>query len=181
MPPLAALALRILLALSPLFQPREELPGFRESPWERGVRYLAISLEVAGAVEEACAGREGCQRWALPALLGVAWHESGFAADVDAGTCWRGRDGRGPRCDGGKAATIFQMQGSAAERALWSSSRRQAAREALRRITRSLRACRRLPAAERLAAYASGGCAGEEPLRRARELHAAVERARAVR
>lgn len=179
---LAAWALRVLLTLSPLTAPREALPGWAETPWERGVRYVAIASDVAAAADEACGSRgEGCRRWAVAVLLGVAWHESGFAADVDAGRCYRGRDGKGPRCDGGRAWGLWQMQGSGDEGKAWARDRRAGAREALRRIGRSLRACRRLPREEALSAYAGGRCEGAEAARRARELHAAVTRALAVR
>src|SRR5690242_17242464 len=59
MTPLASLALRILLVLSPLAAHRIALPGWAETPWERGVRYVAIANDVAAAVTEACGGKPG--------------------------------------------------------------------------------------------------------------------------
>lgn len=181
MTPLASLALRIILHLAPLSGTYEVLPGWAETPWERGARYVSVATDVAEATEAACGPSGGCRAWALPALLAVAYHESAFAPDVDAGHCYRGRDGKSKRCDSGRAVTMWQLQGSSEERSLWVTDRQQAARTALRRMLRSIGACRALPKEERLAAYAGGRC--EEPMakRRARELYALVERARAVR
>lgn len=180
---LASLALSALLTLSPLASPRETLPGWEESETARATRYASIAGDISQAATDACGERgEGCRRWAAATLLGLAWHESNFALDTESpGGCYRGRDGRGPRCDGGRAATIWQMQGSADERALWLGDRVAAAREALRRAARSTNACRgKLPSEEALTAYAGGTCTGDVPRRRARELDAAIRRAAAV-
>jgi hypothetical protein len=176
---LPSILLAAILSLSPLDGPRLAFPGHEETTEARRARCASIAADVATAVGAACGDRgEGCERRAAALLLGLAAHESGFAPDTEApGGCWRGRDGKGPRCDSGRAATLWQMQGSAEERALWLGDRVAAAREALRRATRSLGACRRLAPEERLAAYAGGRCEGAEALRRARELHAAVARA----
>lgn len=183
MPTLSSLTLSALLSLSPLSAPRESLPGWEETESARAARYQSIAGDIATAATDACGERgEGCRRWAVGTLLGLAWHESNFALDTDSpGGCYRGRDGRGPRCDGGRAATIWQLQGSSEERAAWVGDRVQAAREALRRAGRSVNACRgKLPAEEALAAYAGGTCAGDTARRRARELDAAIRRAAAV-
>lgn len=176
---LAAAALAVLLALSPLAAPRETLPGWSETTEQRSVRYASIAADIAAAAEEACSDRgPGCRRWSVAVLIGVSWHESGWAPDVDSPLgCYRGNDGKGPRCDGGRASTVFQLQGSQEERALWLSDRKAAAREALRRITRSWNVCRALPAEERFAAYAGGNCTNVVGKKRARELYAAVRRA----
>ncbi len=168
-----------ILTISPLGATREALPGWTETPEARGARYASIAADVATAATDACGEHgEACQRRSAAILVGLAWHESGFAPDVEApGGCYRGRDGKSPRCDSGRAATLWQLQGSAEERVLWLADRVQAARTALRRAGRSLGACRKLPVEERLAAYAGGRCDGAEALRRARELHAAVTRA----
>ncbi len=184
MSPLANAAFAILLALSPLSARREALPGWAETADARAWRYASIAADVATAVEDACAGRAGCERWALPLVLGIAWHESGFAADTESPDgCYRGHDGRGPRCDGGRAATMFQMQGSREERALWLGDRVAATREALRRALRSWSACRALPVDARLSAYAGGRCSSEGRAAAAsRELWRAREQAaRAMR
>jgi hypothetical protein len=176
---LASAILSALLALSPVEAPHESVPGWAESADQRAARYASIADDVAAAVTDACASSAEaatCQRRAAALLVGLAWHESGFAPDVDAGDCYRGRDGRGPRCDSGRAVSLWQLQGSADERALW-RDRRQAARRALRAAGRSLGACRRNADEERLAAYAGGRCEHPTARRRARELAAAVQRA----
>ena len=148
------------------------------------MRYVSIAVDVATAATDACGERgEACARHAAAVLVGIGWHESGLAPDVESPDgCYRGRDGKGPRCDGGRAATLWQMQGSAEERALWLGDRVAAAREALRRAWRSVRACRSLPAEERLSAYAGGRCDGDVARKRARELDAAIRKAaRAMR
>lgn len=180
--PLASAALAALLSLSPLDSPRIAFPGWEESGEARRARYESIAEDVARAATEACGDRgEPCRRRSVAILLGLAWHESGFAPDTESPEgCWRGRDGKGSRCDSGQAATLWQMQGSAEERAAWLRDRAQAARVALRRASRSLGACRRLPEDDRLAAYAGGRCEGADALRRSRELTAAIARASRV-
>lgn len=118
--PLASLALSALLTLSPLSTPRESLPGWEETESARAARYASISEDVATAATDACGERgEGCRRWAVATLLGIAAHESGFAPDVDAGRCYRGRDGKGGRCDGGRAWSMWQLQGGGEEAKVW--------------------------------------------------------------
>ncbi len=176
---LAASALAALLTLSPIGAPRETLPGWAETPEARAARYVSIASDIATAATDACGDRaDSCRRWAVATLVGIAWHESGFAADVDAGQCYRGRDGKGPRCDGGRAWSLWQLQGGGDEARLWATDRVAAAREALRRAARSANACRgKLPAEEALTAYAGGACSGDAARRRARELDAAVRQA----
>lgn len=176
---LAAAALAILHSLSPLTAPRLVFPGWAETETERGARYLSIAADVAAAVEEACEGRgEGCKRRSVTLVLGLAWHESNYFADADSPRgCYRG-GGYAERCDGGLAATIYQMRGSPEERAAWLADRVLATREALRRASRSLNACRHLEPALRLSIYAGGRCSAEgDAAKRSRELWAAVTRA----
>lgn len=179
MSPLANAIFAVLLRLSPLAAPRSSFPGWAETETERAWRYASIATDIAEAATDACGERgPGCRRWAAMWLLAVSWHESGYAPDVESPSgCYRGRDGRSPRCDGDRAATIFQMQGSREERALWLGSRVAAAREALRRINRSWSACHALPEVARLSAYASGRCVLDGMgAKRARELWGARER-----
>ena len=185
---LAAATLAAIVALSPPSAPVETFPGWAETPQQRLTRYHAIADDVAGAVEEmvaapgACGTLEQCRARAVGLLLGIAWHESGFAPDVDAGQCYRGRDGRGPRCDSGRSHSMWQLRTGGEEAELFAHSRREAAKAALRKARRSLGACHRLPEDERLVAYAGGRCEYPHPvaLRRAHELHAAVSRAWAL-
>lgn len=180
MTPLAALALRILLVLSPLRQPRETLPGWAETPWERGARYVALADDVAGAVEDACSGRPSCERWALPVLLGIGTHESGWAPDVQAGKCYR-LGGHWRRCDGGRAKGPWQVLASAKEGAAWATDVRLGAGVALRQARRSWNTCGHLEPALRWASYARGRCDDPDGQRLSRELHSAIERAMSVR
>ncbi len=179
---LAASVLAAILTISPLATPREVLPGWAERPEDRAARYQSIASDVATAATDACGERgDGCRRWAVATLIGIAWHESGFAPDVDAGRCYRGRDGKSQRCDGGRAWSLWQLQGGGEEARLWATDRMAAAREALRRAGRSTNACRgKLPAEEALTAYAGGTCSGATARHRARELAADVRRAAAA-
>lgn len=175
---LAAAALAILHSLSPLSAPRVTLPGWSETETERGARYLSIAADVAAAVEEACEGRgDGCKRWGVTVLTGIGTHESGWAPDVDAGRCYRGKDGLGLRCDSGRAWTVWQLLGSAEEGAAWAADRKQAAREALRRASRSWNACRTAEPALRWAVFARGKCTDPEGQRLSRELDALIQAA----
>lgn len=178
MSPLANAVFAVLLHLSPLEAPRVAFPGWAESPNDRAWRYASIASDIAEAATDAC-GERGpvCRRWAAATLIGIGWHESGWSADVDIGPCYRGRDGKSPRCDGGNSRSAWQLRGSAEERAVW-SDRKAAAREALRRAWRSLNACRALPVAWRLSAYSGGRCVSEGRAAAASgELAAAVKRA----
>jgi hypothetical protein len=185
MTPLATAVFAALLSLSPPDATAEQLPGWAETAEARRDRYRSIADDVAAVVEErvttsgACGSLETCRARAAGMLLGIARHESGFAADVDAGRCYRGRDGKGPRCDGGAAHSMWQLRSGGEEAALFDRDRRAAAREALRRAGRSIGACRALPKEEQLVAYAGGRCVTPHPVavRRARELHAAAARA----
>jgi hypothetical protein len=178
---LASLVLSALLTLSPLDGPRLAFPGFAESPWQRGVRYLAIARDVAQAAEAACGSRgETCARAAAALLVAFGTHESGWAPDVESpGGCYRG-PGHGARCDGGRAFGYWQTQGSTGERKVWAADRVLAARVALHRAWRSWNACRKLEPALRWSAYAGGRCEGAEAYQRSRELDALVRRAEAI-
>lgn len=140
---LSALALAAMLALAPTETHRPP-PGWQEAPEAIRARYEAIAADV-GAVAQS--------REDVALLVGVAWHESGFAADVDAGRCYQIGKWRG-RCDGGRAVSLWQLQSGAAEsRERWRTDRRAAATRALAVLRWSLRTC-----GGRLTAYASGSC-----------------------
>jgi len=152
-----------MLRLSPLDSPRETFPGWEETADQRRARYVSIAHDVAVAVAEGCIDRSDeavCQRSATAFLLGVAWHESGFAFDVDSPLgCYR-KGWHVRRCDRGRSVSLWQLQyGTKEERAAWKADRLLAARAALRFIRQSLGACLRLPRERRLAAYADGLCA----------------------
>ncbi len=172
MGPLAAYALAVILALVPVASHRPP-PGWQETLDAREARMRSIADDIAAVSQT---------RTDVAVLVAVAAHESAMAADVDAGACYRSPlPAWVGRCDGGRAWTIFQMQsGRREEIATWKGSRREAAREALRRIRMSIGACRHLPREERLAMYASGGCSGEAGKKAARALDGFVVRAMRV-
>jgi hypothetical protein len=170
---LAAAALTTIHALSPVSAPHERLPGWDETQDQRSTRYASIAQDVAGAAVDACLtspNQDTCQRWSVSALLGVANHESGFQPDVDIGPCYRGKDGKSPRCDGGRSVSMWQILTGGEEREVFAHDRKAAARRALRSISRSMGACRKAPNEERLSAYAGGRCDNHMGQRRAREL-----------
>jgi hypothetical protein len=180
---LAALALRAMLTLSPLAAPRETLPGWDETQEARWHRYRSIADDVGAAAEQVCsarpegAARDRCGRWSVAGLVGVAYHESGFAPDVDAGECYRGGAHAG-RCDGGASVSLWQIRVGGEEGALYRRDRRAAATEALRRMGRSMNACRGLPTELRLSAFAGGRCVADGiAAQRSRELWRLIERA----
>jgi hypothetical protein len=137
MSPLETIALAGILTLSPLDRAHERLPGWDETTGQRASRYERIAVDVARAATDACREPHGpngeaspCERRSVALLVGIAWHESDMAPDVDAGLCYRGRDGRSPRCDGGAAVSIWQLRTGGEERRLFESVRYEAARRA---------------------------------------------------
>jgi hypothetical protein len=160
---LAGIILSALLTLSP--RPSAFLPpGWAETPAEHRARLTSIAADVAAVART---------QTEAAILLGIAYHESGFAPDVDAGRCYRGR-GWERRCDGGRAVSLWQLQeGDAEKREAMRTSRRAAAVEALRRAAGSMKACRGQGPA--LALYAGGAC--HRGHRAARELDASIRRA----
>ncbi len=128
-------AIAWILSLLTLAVPPDRLaaqPGWEETPAAREARYLAIATDVAAVVyapdaRTLYAGPRGRARTAA-LLVAVAVLESGLAADVDLGPCYRGRDGRSSRCDSGRAHSLWQVHSPEV-----AGDRRAAAREALRR------------------------------------------------
>ena len=162
------LAAWILAALTNIAPPERyaEIPTYpeaTETAEERHARYASIAWDVA---EVAADTRSPKHTAAL--LLGIAYHESGFARDVDLGPCAPARLKKGG-CDGGRAHSLWQIQAHELE------SRQHAARVALRLAYKSFRACKHLPTEERLAAYAAGTCS-EAGRRKSRALYNLVKR-----
>jgi hypothetical protein len=85
-------------------------------------------------------------------LLAVAYHESGFALDVDKGPCRKGT------CDGGQAACMMQIHATPERRTELFKDRRECFRVGLSALRMSLRACRKNAPEDRFAQYASGSC-----------------------
>jgi hypothetical protein len=188
---LFARALAVLLYLSPIGKPHEQLPGWAETPEARLRRYYSIALDTVVVADEVCRGNRACAVNVIHMALGVAWHESGFAPDVDLGPCYRGADGKGPRCDGGDAHSMWQLHpmscvtgpnappGPCAESVLYDTDRRAAMREALRRMWRSIRECQHalVPKEDWYAVYAGGGCKLSAAVLRSHELMGSIARA----
>jgi hypothetical protein len=173
--------LQVAIAAFVLAAIRGELPPDRTSalhakafPWavetaeQRDERYVFVAADIAAA-----AFLEPAEHRArLAALLtAVALRESALAPDVDLLECHplRVKNVKGANCDGGKAASIFQLWGFRAP------TRAAYALEARAQIGKSRRACQKLPPEERLAVYARGNCesARGRELSRDREAYAA--------
>ena len=123
--------LALLTYAAPPDRLSDAMPGWEESPEARRARYEAIAADIAATVyaPDAPALYGGARGRAHTAalLVAVAVLESGLAADVDRGPCYRGRDGRGPRCDSGRAYSLWQVHDASV-----AGDRRKAAARALR-------------------------------------------------
>lgn len=173
-----------LLALMSTFAPPERaaierpFPGWQESVEDRRARYEAIASAVRNVAYDpeekpVFGGPHGRARTAA-LLLAIAWHESGYARDVDLGPCWRGRSNDSSRCDFGRAHCLLQVHARDGKtREGWTpaelvADREKCFRAGLHLVQSSFAACRANPAKHRLCAYASGRCsagqAGSERL-----------------
>lgn len=154
-------SLLVLLAPPERIAAQPSFPGWHETVEQLTARYQSIASDIAAVVETdapLARGPRGREQTAA-ILVAVSWLESGWAPDVDASRCYRGRSGRSKRCDSGRAHTIYQMQfDDPAQRELARTDRRAATRTALARIRRSIAACSRYGDLARLNAYASGRC-----------------------
>ncbi len=142
-------------------------PEATETVEERTVRYQDIADDLAAVIvaDVSPAGR----RRAAALLLGISWHESGWALDVDRFACAPGRLKKGG-CDSGRAKSIFQIQGFAID------DRQDAARIALRLARRSFQACARLPRHAQLSSYAAGTCESPKGQQRSKEIMIIADR-----
>lgn len=159
---------RILATMLRLSPPEKHKPppGWEETNEQAMARYDSIATDIASVARS---------RMEAAALVGVAWHESGFAHDVDAGACYQAGAFKG-RCDGGRATSIFQLQGGESQK--YKEDRRAATKEALHRMLQSRKACSMNSEPERLAAYAGGNCDLLSSKAASRGLYAAIQRAR---
>jgi hypothetical protein len=161
----------LITTLAPLDRasPDREFPGWTETSDERLARYGSIAADLSTFVldpetKPAFGGDAGRARTAA-LLLAIAYHESGFAKDVDLGPCYRGPRGRSSRCDSGMSACVLQIHlGNGKTPEGWTQAdlfadRRKCFAAGLRLVRASLGACRHLPLRDRLSAYASGSCA----------------------
>ena len=164
-----------LLALMVAFAPPERaekvdpFPGWEETTEERRERYADIGRDLYAFAyhpdtKPVFGGKKGRARTAA-LLLAIAYHESGFAKDVDKGPCYRGKNGDSARCDSGLSACLMQIHlGKGTTPEGWTQKdlfddRKKCFGAGLRLIRKSFSACRSLPLKHRLNAYASGSCA----------------------
>lgn len=155
---LADAVLAVMLSLSP--PPNwTALPGHAETVDARHARYRSIAADIAA---------EGHDREGAGLLLAVAFHESGFAHDVDVGRCYRGKGWEG-RCDAGRAVCLTQLQLPRREREEARTDRRTCLRLGLAGIRRSLATCRSSTPPHRFAGL-SGSCS--RGLAGSRRIHA---------
>ena len=95
------------LAILPAF------PGWAETVDQRTARYESIANDIAAVVldpeEKPLYGGPQGRGQTAALIVAVAFMESGFAPDVDKGPCYRGKDGKGLRCDSGRSASIMQI------------------------------------------------------------------------
>lgn len=89
-PMFAKIILSVLLLLAPPSR-AQHLPGWEETEEQAQTRFQSIANDIAAVARN---------RVEAAALIGVSFHESGFAPDVDAGTCYRLGSWH-TRCDGG--------------------------------------------------------------------------------
>jgi len=179
---LFAFALSVITYLSPVTWRHEAVPGWAETPGERLSRYNLIAYDVARAALDACqkhAKPRVCARWYINVALAIAHHESDFAPDVDAGKCYRGKDGKSLRCDSGNAHSIWQVHPmEPGDGARFDNSRYEAVRAAMGIVVRSLHECRLRPKEDQYAVYAGGGCQYRMAVIRSQELYRYIERAK---
>lgn len=151
-----------------------QLPGYEETVEEKQVRYESFASDLYEVVYDPSVkplfgGKKG-RAMTAATILGVAFHESGFAHDVDKGPCYRGRNGRDVRCDGGMSACVMQIKLGAGTTTLRSHGfegltqadlfrdRKLCFRVGLHLIRRSFVACSKQGPEGKLNAYASGVC-----------------------
>ena len=169
-----------IYSLITLVSPPERLaalpqwPGYEESAQQKQERYMDIARDLYAVVYDPSTPPlyQGPQGRATTAatILAIAWHESGFARDVDVGPCYRGKDNKGVRCDRGRSACLMQIQlgkdglttkahgveGLSQEDLF--HDRKACFRAGLKLIRRSFSACAKEGPDGRLNAYASGTC-----------------------
>lgn len=161
----------LITTLAPLDRasPDREFPGWTETVEERRARYVGIASDLEAFVfdpeTKPAFGGDGGRARTAALLLAIAYHESGFAKDVDLGPCYRGLRGRSSRCDSGMSACLLQIHlGNGKTPEGWTQAdlfadRKKCFAVGLRLVRGSLGACRQLPLRDRLSAYASGSCA----------------------
>lgn len=145
-----------------------QFPGWEESAEDKKTRYESIASDLYSVTydpkEKPLFGGKLGRARTTALLLSIAFFESGYAKDVDQGPCYRGKDGKGTRCDGGKAACLMQIEvGEGKTTEGWTkadlfSDRKKCFRAALHLVRRSFLACHNLGADHLLDSYAGGMC-----------------------
>jgi len=151
-------ALALMVAKSPPSRAATETayPGWSETPEQRQERYAGIAR---------AAVKVGRDRKTIGMLLALSFHESGWARDVDLGPCYRGRDGKGARCDSGRAACLMQVRTDVHHRVSAAdlfADREKCFAEGLRIARGSIAQCSRIGIDHALDAYAGGSCDASE-------------------
>lgn len=157
-----------------------QLPGYEESAEDKEERYASLAsdlYEVAFDREltPLFRGKHGRSMTAMLALA-VAFHESGFAKDVDRGPCYRAK-GYERRCDGGRAACVMQVEvGEGSTLDGWTKAdlfadRQKCFRAGIKILRRSMHTCRDLPVSAQLSIYAGGACHVPAYQKKSRELY----------
>lgn len=141
----------------------QRLPGWEETPEERTARYASIASDLHDVVfdPEESPLRDTTREETVRVLAAVAFHESGFAKDVDVGPCYRGK-GHELRCDSGRSVCLMQLHAPGRTtidgytRAQLEGDRKTCFRAALHVASRSYSACRKPFTSLNL--YATGFC-----------------------
>lgn len=162
MTPLAIWILSLIVYLAPpaKLAALPQLPGWEETEGQKLTRYASIAEDVDAVVLERAPRRP---EKAAALLVALAYMEGGFARDVDLGPCYRPLPSS-PRCDGGRAVSLWQVRvGGGETEEGWTmadlqADRRRAAAVALRLAKRSIRQCVAYGPDAGLRAYASGSC-----------------------
>lgn len=168
------LGLMLQAAPPPRLAAGPQWPGWEETAEQKEARYESFASDLVEAVYDPAlkplfGGKRG-RALTAAMVLGVAFHESGFAADVDLGPCYRGKNGTDKRCDGGMSACPMQIKIGAGTttrgahgidgltQADLFRDRKLCFRVGIHQLRRSLLQCTKRGESERLNAYASGRC-----------------------
>jgi len=168
------LALMVQAAPPPRLAAAYQLPGHEETEADKLARYESFASDLYEVVYDPSVkplfgGKKG-RALTAATILGVAYHESGFAHDVDKGPCYRGKNGRDTRCDGGMSACVMQIKIGAGTtirgahgiegltQAELFGDRKLCFKVGMHMLRRSITSCTKRGPDERLNAYASGRC-----------------------
>lgn len=144
---LAEAVLTVMLSLAPPDQARP-IPTHEETADARRARYVAMATDIAAV---------GKDRDGAALILAVAFHESGFATDLDEGQhCYRGA-GYEKRCDTGRAVCAMQLHLPRKQAEEARASRRVCYTLGLAAVRRSLATCASNAPPHRFAGL-SGSC-----------------------